>query len=124
MKNAKETNANPFFHFFRFFPVSFVCFCRHQKGNPSDKFYNQVENKYPMKVGKKNKKKGTIIHTTRTKSFVVTHYAGEVEYNDWKNFYARSVDVLSTHLADTFGRSSNVILSTLFKRKGTENKKP
>ena len=76
-----------------------------------------------MKVGKKSKKKGTIIHTTRTKSFVVTHYAGEVEYNDWKNFYARSVDVLSTHLADTFGRSSNVILSTLFKRKGTENKK-
>jgi hypothetical protein len=77
-----------------------------------------VEKKYPMKVGKRTKK-GTIIHTTRKKSFVVTHFAGEVEYNDWKNFYARSVDVLSAHLYETFGASTNTVLSALFGKAKT-----
>ena len=94
---------------------------KHNEGNPSDKFFKQVTNKYPQQIGRK-KKKGQIIHTTikGEGSFIVTHFAGEVEYNDWKNFYARSLDVLSSHLHETLAKSTNSVMNELFKATATE----
>ena len=92
---------------------------KHKDGNPSEKFFTQVQSKYPVKRGKK-KPKNAIIYTNQVKnSFVVTHFAGEVEYDDWKNFYARSLDVLSPHLALTLSLSKNSVLAELFDSSST-----
>ena len=100
---------------------------KHKDGNPSDKFFKQLTNKYPPQMGKKKKANGSVIHTTRGKgtqhgSFVVTHFAGEVEYSDWKNFYSRSLDILSPNLEDTLHNSTNSILIELFQPKKDTNK--